>query len=77
MQFTREIPVVAALTILGIAGTAYGGPPFVTDDPEPVEYQHWEFYVASQDSRLGGDWSGTGPHFELNYGVVTRLCSFT
>jgi hypothetical protein len=70
MRNTRHIPVVAALTILGIAGTAYGGPPFVTDDPEPVEYQHWEFYVASQDSKFGGDWSGTGPHFELNYGAV-------
>jgi hypothetical protein len=35
-----------------------------------VDYQHWEFYVASQDLKLGGDWSGTGPHFELNYGVV-------
>ena len=50
--------------------TAQGGPPFVTDDPEPVDYQHWEFYVASQDAKLGGDWSGTGPHLELNYGVV-------
>ena len=73
MQITRHLPVVAALTILGIAGTAYGGPPFVTDDPEPVDYQHWEFYVASQDSKLGGDWSGTGPHFELNYGVAPNV----
>ena len=61
---------LAALALLGIVGTAHGGPPFVTDDPEPVDYQHWEFYVASQDSKLGGDWSGTGPHLELNYGVV-------
>ena len=22
---------------------AWAGPPFVTDDPEPVEYRHWEF----------------------------------
>ena len=73
MQVTRHLPVIAALTILGIAGTAYGGPPFVTDDPEPVDYQHWEFYVASQDSKLGGDWSGTGPHFELNYGVAPNV----
>jgi hypothetical protein len=49
---------------------ALAGPPFITDDPEPVDYQHWEFYVASQDSKLGGDWSGTAPHFEVNYGVV-------
>ena len=73
MQITRRLSAIAALTILGIAGTAYGGPPFVTDDPEPVDYHHWEFYVASQDSKLDGDWSGTGPHFELNYGAVPNV----
>ena len=51
----------------------FAGPPFVTDDPEPVDYQHWEFYIASQDSQLGGDWSGTAPHFEINYGVAPDL----
>ncbi len=68
MPFTRSF--IAAVTIFSVAGTACAGPPFVTDDPEPVDYQHWEFYVASMDSKLGGDWSGSAPHFELNYGVV-------
>ena len=54
-------------------GPAQAGPPFVTDDPEPVEYQHWEFYVASIHSKYGGDWSGTAPHIELNYGAVPDL----
>jgi hypothetical protein len=49
------------------------GPPFVTDDPEPVEYQHWEFYLASQNSKTAGDWSGTAPHVEVNYGVVSNV----
>jgi len=70
MKTTRGLSVLAMLAILGAVPTAQGGPPFVTDDPEPVDYQHWEFYVASQDAKLGGDWSGTGPHLELNYGVV-------
>jgi hypothetical protein len=70
MQITRHLPLIVILATLGVAGTAYGGPPFVTDDPEPVDYQHWEFYVASADSKTGGDWSGTGPHFEVNYGVL-------
>jgi hypothetical protein len=46
------------------------GPPFLTDDPEPVDYQHWEFYIASQHTETADDWSGTAPHIELNYGVV-------
>jgi hypothetical protein len=55
------------------ARQAPAGPPFVTDDPEPVDYQHWEFYVASQDAKIGGDWSGTAPHLEVNYGAVPDL----
>ncbi len=30
---------------------AHAGPPFVRDDPDPVEYRHWEIYVASQDAK--------------------------
>ena len=59
-----------SVLVLLAAPCALAGPPFITDDPEPVDYQHWEFYVASQDARLAGDWSGTGPHFEVNYGVA-------
>ncbi|MGA2605005.1 MAG: hypothetical protein ABSG14_12325 [Verrucomicrobiia bacterium] len=75
MRTTSCVSVVAQLTIFGLAlvGNTYGGPPFVTDDPEPVDYQHWEFYIASQDSEITGDWSGTGPHFELNYGVISNV----
>ena len=50
-----------------------GGPPFLTDDPEPVHYQHWEFYIASQHTKTADGWTGTTPHFELNYGPVTNV----
>ena len=75
MRTIRRAFAVAQLAILGatLVGTTYGGPPFFTDDPEPVDYQHWEFYIASQDSKVPGDWSGTGPHFEVNYGVVSNV----
>jgi hypothetical protein len=53
--------------------TAVAGPPFVTDDPEPVDYQHWEFYIASQHIETSDGWSGTAPHIELNYGVITNV----
>ncbi len=70
MRRSRILTGLVATAALGMLGTAHGGPPFVTDDPEPVDYQHWEFYVASMDSKYNGDWSGTLPHFELNYGVI-------
>ena len=49
---------------------AAAGPPYVTDDPEPVEYRHWEMYLASQSFHDKDGWTGTAPHFEVNYGVV-------
>jgi hypothetical protein len=68
----RLLLTVTALTFLA-GGAGHAGPPFITDDPDPVEYHHWEFYVASIDSDVARDWSGTSPHFELNYGVITNL----
>jgi len=52
---------------------ARAGPPFVTDDPDPVEYRHWEFYVASQNVKDKDGWAGTAPHFEVNYGALPNL----
>jgi hypothetical protein len=71
-QHLRAAALPAVLTLC-IAGTALAGPPFVTDDPDPVDYQHWEFYIASMQSKFGGDWSGTAPHIEFNYGAVPDL----
>ena len=50
-------------------GISWAGPPFVTDDPEPVEYRHWEVYIASEYANHKDGASGTAPHFEVNYGV--------
>jgi hypothetical protein len=74
MRLRRHISLVLlSVGIVALAANVYGGPPFVTDDPEPVEYRHWEFYIASQDSDYEADWSGTAPHFEINYGVITNV----
>src|SRR5512136_1459694 len=52
---------------------ALAGPPFVTDDPEPVEYKHWEVYLASQYKHDRDQNSATLPHVEINYGLVTNV----
>ncbi len=61
---------LVALSAALAPSRAFAGPPFVTDDPEPVELHHWEFYVASQNMRDDEGWSGTAPHVEVNYGVL-------
>jgi hypothetical protein len=49
------------------------GPPFLTDDPEPVECQHHELYISSQQVRTQDGNSGTLPHLEYNYGAAPNL----
>lgn len=49
------------------------GPPFATDDPEPVDYRHWEVYLGSQFEHSSDGASGTLPHFEVNYGALPNL----
>jgi hypothetical protein len=49
------------------------GPPFATDDPDPVEYKHWEVYLGSQYEHGSDGSSGTLPHVEVNYGATANL----
>jgi len=52
---------------------AQAGPPFVTDDPEPVAYRHWEIYLAAQYRHDRDQDSSTLPHLEINYGAVSNV----
>jgi hypothetical protein len=49
---------------------ASAGPPYATDDPEPVDYHHFELYLGSESSHDKDGWTGTAPHLEVNYGPV-------
>ena len=73
----RRLPGAVSLFLLYLAiispSAAWAGPPFITDDPEPVEYRHGEFYVASQYANNKEGTQGTLPHFEFNYGIVPEV----
>lgn len=61
----------ATLVLSGISlPSAQAGPPFLTDDPEPVDYQHYEFYTFTMGTVVTGDTSGVGPAWEYNYGII-------
>lgn len=73
-----KLPIAAIMTAGAVllpllARPARAGPPFVTDDPEPVEFHHWEVYIASIFSHEKDGTTGTGPHVEVNYGAVPNL----
>ena len=65
----------SAVLLLALASTshAWAGPPFLTDDPEPVDYRHWEVYLATQIIHERDGSGGTAPHVEINYGVVPNV----
>ena len=64
---------VLGLAVALVSSTASAGPPYTTDDPEPVEYRHWEIYLASQSFHDTDGWTGTAPHLEVNYGAVPNV----
>jgi hypothetical protein len=49
------------------------GPPFLTDDPQPVQFRHWEYYISSMSTYQQKTWTGTSPHFEVNYGLIRNV----
>jgi hypothetical protein len=67
--------VAAAVTVACLCWprSAHAGPPYQTDDPEPVEYRHWELYLATQRAVTSDGAIGTAPHVEINYGAAPNL----
>ena len=70
--------VVRTAVAVGLAalwpGLATAGPPFRTDDPEPVAYQHYEDYIIfGTGTHISGDTSGIGPAWEFNYGLIPNV----
>jgi len=63
----------AIFAIVVLASAAKAGPPFVTDDPDPVDYRHWEVYIASQGLHDPSGGSFTAPQLEANYGALPNL----
>jgi hypothetical protein len=53
---------------------ASAGPPFLTDDPVPVDLGHYETYVFTQwDNTPGSGSAVTGPAVEFNWGLLPEL----
>lgn len=65
-----RLMITALFLMIVVPAAVWAGPPFVTDDPEPVEYRHGELYIASQYANNKDGKEGTAPHFEVNYGII-------
>jgi hypothetical protein len=78
MSVTRKhsafrIVVPCVLAVLFECQTALAGPPFITNDPEPVDYGRWEVYGFSMATQTRDDTGRTLAGIEVNYGVALNL----
>lgn len=60
--------IFSALALL--SSPSFAGPPFLTDDPAPVDYKHSEFYTFSTYDKASDEKNIAVPAFEYNYGVL-------
>ena len=68
--------ILAAVLLTLATAAAHAGPPFQTDDPDPVEFRHFEMYAFELSDGTGKNAGGTVlevPGYEVNYGVVPNV----
>jgi len=71
--FLGRASIVAIVILAASFSSTLAGPPFVTDDPEPVDLGHWEVYAFSASTQVQGDIGGTLVGTEVNYGAAPNL----
>jgi hypothetical protein len=74
LRSVRLSATVALLAALFTSATALAGPPFQTDDPDPVAFRHFEMYAFTlSDGTTSGGTTLSAPAYEVNYGVVPSV----
>jgi hypothetical protein len=67
-----RLPEIAIVALFALARPAFAGPPYVSDDPEPTDYKHFEIYTFNGGTAARGDLGGaTG--IDFNYGAAPDL----
>jgi hypothetical protein len=71
----RNFILFIALTSAPIIApaVAWAGPPFQTDDPQPVDFRHYEFYTFGTADGTAVAMNTAGPAVEFNWGAVPNV----
>lgn len=70
----RNLRAWTLLLLFGMAtAKLWAGPPFQTDDPEPVDFRHYEFYVFGGSDGTPVETDPLGPAVEANWGALPNL----
>jgi Putative MetA-pathway of phenol degradation len=63
---------IVLIAMVALARPAVAGPPYVSDDPEPTDYKHFEIYTFSSGTATRGDIGGASG-VDFNYGAASDL----
>jgi hypothetical protein len=72
----HDVARVAWLVVLVVCSavtSALAGPPFQTDDPEPIDFRNYEFYAFTSLSRTALETNTVGPAAEFNWGALPNV----
>lgn len=64
---------LAFLAILFCSASAWAGPPFQTDDPEPIDFRNYEFYTFAAADGTPLEMDTVGPAVEFNWGALPNV----
>lgn len=67
------VSVLLILAMLLGSKVAWAGPPFQTDDPEPIDYRHFEFYTFGSADGTPVEFDSVGPAMEFNWGALPNV----
>jgi len=59
--------------LVSASPTALAGPPFQTDDPEPIDFRHYEFYTFAASDGTPAETDTVGPAVEFNWGPLPNV----
>jgi len=71
MKGARTAYVLAVLAVVSTAALA--GPPFQTDDPEPIDFRNYEFYTFASSDGTPLETDTMGPALEFNWGALPNV----
>ena len=73
MNFPRRVLILILFLAAFTTFSRAQGPPFQIDDPVPVDFKHYEFYIFGSADGTPAEMDYSGPAFEFNWGAVPRV----
>jgi hypothetical protein len=74
MNVVRSCTKLTLILLFALAATnLWAGPPFQTDDPEPIEFRHYEVYLFGATDGTPVETDPVAPAFEANWGAAPNL----